>query len=117
MRKKSRLVEEAISAVKERLFATESEVKILMADERNMRVWSESKEERFWGLDIDDGAFIFTNHCLDFLPNRTWGRVGVHKNGVMDRAATVVLLEKSHEAYMNFYQDKIEKGEDAARKT
>lgn len=117
MRKKSRLVEETISAVKERLFATEAEVKILMDDERNMRVWSESKEERFWGLDIDDGMFVFTNHCLDFLPNRTWGRVGVHKNGVMARAATVELLKKSHEAYMKFYPDKTKKGEDAARKT
>lgn len=117
MRKKSRLVEEAISSIKERLFATESEVKILMADGRNMRVQTESRDERFWGLDIDDGAFVFTNHCLDFLPNRTWGRVGVHKNGIMDRAATVVLLEKSHEAYMNFYPGKTEKAEDAARTT
>lgn len=116
MRKKSLSVEETISVVKERLFAKEAEVKLLMNDERNMRVSTESGDESFWGLDINNGMFVFTNNCLDFLPNRTWGRVGVHKNGVMNLAATVELLKKSHDAYMTFYQDKIEKGKKATQK-
>ena len=117
MSEKSLSVAETISAIKERLFATEAEVKILLDDGRSIRVSTESGDERFWGLDINDGMFVFTNNCLDFLPNRTWGRVGVYKDGIMNRAATVELLKKSHDAYMDFYKSKFEKGEDDARKT
>lgn len=101
-------IQQIIDTVKNRLFATEKEVQALMEDERNIRVSTESGDERFWGLDIGDNMFIFTNDCLEFLPNRTWGRVGIcYNNCTMDTAKTAELLKKSHEAYMDFYQSKM----------
>lgn len=104
-------IQQIIDTVKDRLFATEKEVQALMKDNRNIRVSTESGDERFWGLDIGNDLFIFTNHCLEFLPNPTWGRVGVSigANGArtMDHKKTRELLKKSHEEYMKVYGKKL----------
>lgn len=94
--------EVALAAAKKNLFVTQEEKTSIVKKNGNIRVSTANGDEVFWGVDIGDNQFLFSNHCLEFLPNRTWGRVGVYKDRKMDRAATVKLLKKSHQAYMEY---------------
>jgi hypothetical protein len=94
--------EVALAAAKKNLFVTNEEMDSIVKKNGNIRVSTANGDEVFWGVDIGDNQFLFANHCLEFLPNRTWGRVGIHKNRKMDHKATVELLKKSHPAYMEY---------------